>query len=93
MPRYGIRVVFDTGAVGFLRHGPVEGSGPIVRFRSKREAEINLDFIREGLDTGAHASIFQILNSPSARRNQPKPARESKPSRSKGQDTTPRREE
>jgi hypothetical protein len=58
--RYGIRVVFPDGAVAFLRHGPVVGSGPIVRFRSKRDAEVNLDFIREGLDSGAHASIFRI---------------------------------
>jgi hypothetical protein len=59
--RYGIRVVFDNGAVGFLRHGPVVGSGPIVRFNSKRDAEVDLAFIREGLEAGAHASIFKIL--------------------------------
>lgn len=59
--RWGIRVVFANGGVGFLRHGPVVGSGPIVRFKSRREADLNLGFIREGLDEGATASVFKIL--------------------------------
>jgi hypothetical protein len=61
--RWGIRVVFANGVVGFLRHGPVVGTGPIVRFHSRRDAEVNLSFIREGLDEGATASIFKILPS------------------------------
>lgn len=59
--RWGIRVVFPDGGVGFLRHGPVVATGQIVRFRSRKEAEANLLFVRKGLDAGATASIFKIL--------------------------------
>ena len=61
MARWGIRVVFANGAVGFLRHGPISGHGPIVRFPNKKTAEVNLDFIRDGLEAGATASLFKIL--------------------------------
>jgi hypothetical protein len=64
MARWGIRVVFTDGRVGFLRHGPISGTGPIVRFPNKKTAEVNLDFIREGLDADATASIFKILDKP-----------------------------
>lgn len=75
MARYGIRVVFDNGSVGFLRHGPVSGTGPIVRFPNKKTAEVNLDFIREGLEAGATASIFKILDKPKPRKPADPPAR------------------
>jgi hypothetical protein len=58
--RYAIRVVFPNGDVAFLRHGPVSGHGPIVRFPNKKTAEVNLDLIREGLDAGAVASVMRI---------------------------------
>lgn len=65
MARWGIRVVFpDRRGVAFLRHVPISGKGPIVRFPNKKTAEVNLDFIREGLESGAVASIFKIIDSP-----------------------------
>lgn len=63
MARWGIRVVFPGGGVGFLRHGPTVGSGPIVRFPNRKTAEVNLEFIREGLEPGCTASIFKIADS------------------------------
>jgi len=60
MARYAIRVVFPDGGVAFLRHGPVVGRGPIVRFPNKKTAEVNLEMVREGLDDGAIASIMRI---------------------------------
>jgi len=56
---YVIRVVFPRG-VGWLRHGDIAGSGPIVRFRDKQTAEINLDFVRQGLDADAVASVVRV---------------------------------
>jgi hypothetical protein len=61
MPRYVIRVVYPNG-VAWLRHGPVIGTGPIVRFRSKREAEEQLEFVRQGLDADAVASVVEIAD-------------------------------
>lgn len=63
MARYAIRVVFPNGDVAFLRHGPISGHGPIVRFPNKKTAEVNLDLIREGLDDGAVANVMRILES------------------------------
>lgn len=67
MARYVIRVNYPSGAVAWLRHGPVVGSGPIVRFPNKKTAEVNLDFIREGLDDGATASVVRIAPSTAPR--------------------------
>jgi hypothetical protein len=52
--------VFPNGGVGWLRHGPVVGTGPIVRFPNKKTAEVNLDLIREGLDAGVVAHVVPI---------------------------------
>lgn len=60
MARYVIRVLFPDGGVAWLRHGPVIGSGPIVRFPNKKTAEVNLDFIREGLDEGCVAQVVKV---------------------------------
>lgn len=59
MPRYVIRVNYPNG-VAWLRHGPVVGSGPIVRFTSRKKAQEHLDFIREGLDEGCTASVVLV---------------------------------
>lgn len=63
MPRYVIRVNFPNGAVGWLRHGPVVGSGPIVRFPNRKTADANLDFITAGLDEGVTASVVKVADS------------------------------
>ena len=55
-----IRVNFPNGAVAWLRHGSVAGVGPIVRFPNRKTADVNLDFIREGLDAGAIASVVKV---------------------------------
>jgi hypothetical protein len=60
MARYFIRVIFPDGRLAFLRHGPIVGSGPIVRFPNKKTAEVNLDLIRAGLDEGVVATIGRI---------------------------------
>lgn len=55
--KYAILVVYQNGQRAFLRHGAEVGAGPIVKFRSKRDAAINLEFIEQGLDGGASASV------------------------------------
>jgi hypothetical protein len=65
MPRYVIRVNYPNGAVAWLRHGArTLEHGPIVRFRSKRDADINLDFIKEGLDAGTTATVVKVAEKP-----------------------------
>lgn len=72
MARYVIRVNYPNGAVAWLRHGPVVGVGPIVRFPNKLTADVNLDFIREGLDLGVTASVVRVAASvPKKRRKEP----------------------
>lgn len=62
MARYAIRVLFPDGGLAFLRHGPVTGHGPIVRFPNKKTAEVNLDMIRAGLDEGVVAQVMRIAD-------------------------------
>ncbi len=59
-PRWVIRIVYPNGGVAWLRHGDVAGVGAIVRFRDKKTADINLEFIREGLDAGVVASVVRV---------------------------------
>lgn len=63
MARYVIRVNFPNGDVAWLRHGPVVGTGPIVRFPNRKTADASLDLIRAGLDDGAIASVVRIAPS------------------------------
>jgi hypothetical protein len=59
MARWVIRVNYPNG-VAWLRHGPIRGHGSIVRFPNKKTAEVNLDFIREGLEPGTVASVVRV---------------------------------
>lgn len=68
MASYVIRVNYPDGAVAWLRHGAVVGAGPIVRFGSKCLADINLEFIREGLDAGVTATVVRVAEGAPARR-------------------------
>ena len=62
MARYVIRVNYPNGAVAWLRHGGRVGHGPIVRFPNKKTAEVNLAFIREGLDQSVTASVVRVAD-------------------------------
>lgn len=64
MARYAIRVLFPDGGIAFVRHGPVIGHGPIVRFPNKRAAEADLALIQAGLDDGVVARVMRIADSP-----------------------------
>jgi len=55
--RWMIRVTFPSGADAFLRRGSRPGYGPIVQFRTKRDADINLDFVTQGFDRGTVAVV------------------------------------
>lgn len=57
--RWVVRVVYP-GGVGWLRHGDVVGSGPIVRFSSRRQAEAQAEMIRPGLDNGCVVSVVRV---------------------------------
>lgn len=62
MARYVIRVNYPDGGVAWLRHGSVVGAGPIVRFPNRKTAEVNLGFIREGLEEGATVSVVRVAD-------------------------------
>lgn len=64
MARYAIRVIFPDGGIAFVRHGPIAGHGPIVRFPNKKTADADLAMIREGLDDGVVAQVMRIAESP-----------------------------
>lgn len=66
--RWMIRVTYESGYDAYLRRGcrPESirrtggyklGLGAIVQFRSKRDAEVNLDFVTQGLDGGTTAMV------------------------------------
>jgi hypothetical protein len=57
--RWVVRVVYP-GGVGWLRHGPVVGTGPIVRFHSKRDAQIAAEMFAPGLDPGCTISVVSV---------------------------------
>jgi hypothetical protein len=48
--RWAIQVVFNNGGIAYLRHGSQVGAGRVVQFRARRDAEVNLDNMRIGLD-------------------------------------------
>jgi hypothetical protein len=57
--RFAIQVVYVSGDVAYLRHGGVAGAGRIVQFRDRKTADVNLDFIRQGLDEGTVVSVVR----------------------------------
>jgi hypothetical protein len=59
-PRWGVRVTYPSGDEAWLRHGGTIGEGSIVRFRSKRLAELNVEFVREGLDQGTTVTVVKL---------------------------------
>ena len=64
VPRYVIRITYPDGQVAWLREGTCIGFGPIVRFRSTREAERHLAVIQEGLYLGTTATIVRVAEKP-----------------------------
>jgi hypothetical protein len=61
MNRYVVRVVSaDHKRVGFLRHGPVVGAGPIVRFPSRRKALAAVEMLKPGLDEGDIVDVMRV---------------------------------
>lgn len=57
--RWVIRVTYPNGEDAYLRHGAVIGEGPIVRFGTKRLADINAGFVSEGLPDGATVTVVR----------------------------------
>lgn len=58
-PRFALQVVYRSGEIAYLRHGGVTGEGVIVTFRNRLTAEVNRDFISEGLDEGAIVTVVR----------------------------------
>jgi len=67
--RWAIRVTYPNGQDAWLRRGATIGAGPIVEFRTKHLAELNVELIREGLDADTVVSVVRLTSSvrPSAR--------------------------
>lgn len=55
--RWAIQVVNLDGDVMYLRHGNRIGMGPIATFGTRKLAEINRDFIAQGMDDGEVVSV------------------------------------
>jgi hypothetical protein len=55
--RWAIQVIFKSGDVAYLRHGSRIGAGPVATFSSRKTADINRDFIVNGLDAGDIAAV------------------------------------
>ena len=57
--RWVIRVTDADGNDMYLRRGRMPGIGPIVQFRSRRDAEINIELVAPGLDTDAKIVVVR----------------------------------
>lgn len=57
---YAIRVTLKNGVDTFLRHGAQIGRGDIVKFRTKKTAEINVEMLTPGLDDGSVVTIVRL---------------------------------
>lgn len=57
MKRWAIRVTYPSGEEAWLRHGSRIGAGPLATFGTRKLAEINADFVRQGLDTDVVIAI------------------------------------
>jgi hypothetical protein len=55
---YAIQVTFQSGDVAYLRHGSRIGAGPVVRFRDRLTADVNREFVQQGLNDGDQASVI-----------------------------------
>lgn len=50
--RWAIRVTYPSGEEAWLRHGSRIGAGPLATFGSRKLADINADFVQQGMDDG-----------------------------------------
>lgn len=57
--RWALRITYRHGGEAFLRHGTRIGYGPIVQFRTRRDAEINIGMIEPGLDAGTVVTVVR----------------------------------
>jgi hypothetical protein len=55
---WAIQVVDDAGNVMHMRHGSRPGEGRIVKFRTRKDADFNVDFIRNGMEDGWTVSVI-----------------------------------
>jgi hypothetical protein len=59
--RWAIRVTYPSGEDAYLRHGATVGEGPVVTFRTKRDAELNAEaYVQPGLDEGTVVSVVKV---------------------------------
>lgn len=58
--RWAIRVTYANGDEAWLRHGAAVGAGPIVKFTTRRTADLNVDLISPGLDDGAIITVVRF---------------------------------
>jgi len=58
--KWAIRVSYPSGERAWLRHGATVGEGPIVRFRTKRLADANVELIRPGFDEGTTVAVVRV---------------------------------
>lgn len=57
MAKWMIRVTTAEGEDMFLWRGRTPGAGPIVQFRTKRDADINVEMVKPGLDNGEIVAV------------------------------------
>lgn len=56
---FSVKVIFASGAEAWLRHGSRPGYGPIVRFPSRKTADVNREMVAQGLDEGDTAVVVK----------------------------------
>ncbi len=56
---WAIRVTYANGREAFLRRGARPGYGPIATFRTRRDAEDQAAFLREGLDARDVVTVIE----------------------------------
>lgn len=60
MPKtWAIRVTYQNGEEAWLRHGSRIGAGPLATFGTRKLADINADFVKQGMDAGTVVTVVQ----------------------------------
>lgn len=57
--RWAIRVTYPSGEEAFLRHGSRIGAGPVATFGTRKGADINAEFVMQGMEAGTVVTVVE----------------------------------
>lgn len=67
--KWAIRVTYPSGDEAWLRHGSRIGEGPLATFGTRKLAEINAEFVSQGMDAGTVVTVVRRgVEPPNSRR-------------------------